>query len=83
MVEPTPWTALRHHRIKAGMTKLRLAAATGFSVSHICMVELGQRGAGPALYGQLAKVLDVDIDELIASAPKPPPQVTPSSAVAS
>jgi transcriptional regulator with XRE-family HTH domain len=58
------------------MTKLRLAEATGFSVAHICMVELGQRGAGPELYAQLAKALNVDIDELITSAPKPPSQTT-------
>jgi transcriptional regulator with XRE-family HTH domain len=81
MAEPTEWTFLKHSRIKAGYTKLGLARALGNAVSHIWYLEAGYRSPSPAMFNKLADVLQVDIDELIRTAPKPPPQTSARTAV--
>ncbi len=74
--QPTRWTFLERHRIKAGHSKLSLAIAVGKYASTIYRLEAGLRGASPELYQRLATELHVNIDDLIASAPKPPSQAT-------
>jgi transcriptional regulator with XRE-family HTH domain len=76
MTQPTPWTYLRRQRDRAGYSLSRLAAESNIHVSHLCKVEAGTRGLSPELRNRVAKILNLDIDELIASAPKPPSQTT-------
>lgn len=75
---PTPWRYLTRRRIRAGHTQTSLAAAVQVYVSTICRIEQGTRGVSPQLCKRLAEALQVDIDELIDSAPTPPAQTPPA-----
>jgi transcriptional regulator with XRE-family HTH domain len=77
MTQPTPWTWLRRQRIKAGYSQTRLAAEAEMSVAHICMVEAGVRRLGPLLTCRVARILNIDIDEMLDTAPTPPSQAVP------
>lgn len=70
------WTYLTRKRIRAGYKQTQLAVAVNIHFTHINKIEAGTRGASPELCQRLAEVLGVDIDELLASAPRPPSQVT-------
>jgi transcriptional regulator with XRE-family HTH domain len=74
MTQPTPWTWLRRQRIKAGYTQTKLAAEADVSVAHICLVESGQRAFSPELTCRVARILNIDIDEMLDTAPTPPSQ---------
>lgn len=83
MTQPIPWTWLRRQRLKAGYSQTRLATEAGTAVSHICKVEAGQRGLSPDLRCRIARILNIDIDEMLDTAPTPPSQAVPPKAVAS
>lgn len=74
MTQPTPWTWLQRQRERAGYKQTRLADAVGIHVSHLNKIEAGTRGLSPELRIRIAKVLGLDIDEMIATAPTPPSQ---------
>ena len=83
MSRATRWTYLERKRIAAGHTKQSLAAAVGVGTPHIHRIERGIRGVSPELYRRLADALNVDIEELISSAPEPPPQSSTRMSIAS
>lgn len=65
---------LRRKRIRAGHTLSSLAPLVGCGVPHLSNIEAGLRSPGPGLFGRLATVLDVDVEELIDNTPTPPSQ---------
>ena len=73
MAPPTQWTFLTRKRIAAGHTMSSLALAVGVRTAQISRLEGGLRGPSPGLY-RLAEALNVDIDDLIATAPRPVPR---------
>lgn len=74
MAQPTQWTFLTRKRIAAGHTMSSLALTVGVRTAQISRLEGGLRGPSPDLYRRLAEALTVDIDELIATAPRPAPR---------
>lgn len=74
MARPTQWTFLTRKRIAAGHTMSSLALAVGVRTAQISRLEGGLRGPSPGLYRRLAEALNVDIDDLIATAPRPVPR---------
>jgi transcriptional regulator with XRE-family HTH domain len=56
---------LRGKRIRAGYTRTQLAGKVGVHVSHIGLLERGERGTTPKTLGVLAEVLGCDIADLM------------------
>jgi transcriptional regulator with XRE-family HTH domain len=65
---------MERKRERAGRTMLNLAATIGRHVSVVSRYEAGLVRPSPEVFALLANALDCDIDELIASAPRPAPR---------
>lgn len=72
MTQPQRWTFLERKRERAGLTMLSLGATIGRNVSVVSRYEAGLVRPSPEVFALLAATLDCDIDELIATAPRPP-----------
>jgi DNA-binding XRE family transcriptional regulator len=83
MAAPRRFVLLKRLRLRAGYTRLKLAQKVGWSVSQISRVEAGLCSPSPELFAALATELKVDVDDLIAQAPKPPGQSRPKVVTAS
>jgi len=79
MAQPSQWTFLTRKRIAAGHTMSSLALTVGVRTAQISRLEGGQRGPSPGLYRRLADALNVDLEDLIASAPRPVRDPEPAS----
>ncbi len=62
---------LRAMRVSAGYTIGRLAEQAGISRRHLSRIENGDTHPGPHVAGRLARVLDVDLDDLLAGTEPP------------
>ena len=74
MRKPTRWTYLINKRKCAGLKQRELAALMGVHETTIARWELGIRSTTPQLLRKLAVVLQVPIEDLVTTAPEPPPQ---------
>lgn len=68
-----PWTFLERARIRAGYGRpIDAARAIGIGISHYCSVEKGRRRLGGDKIVKAARLFNVDVFELKASAPEIP-----------
>ncbi|WP_409186435.1 helix-turn-helix transcriptional regulator [Amycolatopsis sp. VS8301801F10] len=58
---------IRQARIEKGMERAELAAKVGRSVKHISNIENGANTAKPELLYRIARVLELPIDQVMAS----------------
>jgi DNA-binding XRE family transcriptional regulator len=65
LAAPTPLGFWRKHR---GLTQIELSQAADISQPYLAQLENGQREGTVAVYGRLAKLLNVRIDDLVAEA---------------
>ena len=51
-------------RVRLGMNQSEFAQKAGMSVSHVGMVESGERGVSPAVAQRMASALEIEFDDL-------------------
>lgn len=66
-----PWSYLRIARLRAKHTPKSAAEALRLGLSHYCSMEAGRYGASEATLIKLADLYEVDIAELVRTAPRP------------
>jgi transcriptional regulator with XRE-family HTH domain len=66
---------IRRERLRLEMTQRQLAAAVSVGVPHISKVEANRENPSDELLERLAKVFDIDAEELLISARKLPPDI--------
>lgn len=66
---------LRSARNEAGLSVRDLAAQVGVHFTHIGQLESGKRNPSPENLQRIAKVLNLDADELLAKIGLPPPRM--------
>jgi transcriptional regulator with XRE-family HTH domain len=64
---------IKRHRLDAGMTQRDLAGMVGVGVPHVSKVEADRENPSDDLILRLAKVFDLDADELFLTARRLPP----------
>lgn len=67
---------VRELRARRGMTRRILARDSGVSERYLAQLETGQGNASLLVLRQLARALDVPLQELVTDAPEPPHELT-------